>query len=236
MKSVRTRPHRKVRKDERACELPCRAPASTRSASRLEARPTRQKEAANQGDAMSRRSSNVMFVGRKQDPGALPLGHMAPERSGGGRQQPIGLRLQVGRRRALAQGHLRGAGEKARRLLTPRFYLNGLSGPSRPQRKHHLLQEGFADSPPFPLISLPVSAAPESGTLKARSKCRLLLDSTPGGPVSFCRVTEKGLNSDPGWPLCHLGQGFFPLSFRFLAGLPSTPWAGCGPQDRPQPQ
>ena len=96
MKSVMTRPQRKVRKEDRAWELPCRALTSTLNASRLEARPTRQKEAANQGEAIRRRSSSVMFVGRKQGPRELPLGHMAPERSGEG-HHPIRPRLQVGR-------------------------------------------------------------------------------------------------------------------------------------------
>lgn len=54
--------------------------------------------------------------------------------------------------------------------------------------------------------------------------------------MSFRWVTEKGLNSGRAPTVSvALSQGFFPPSFRFLAGLPSTPWAGHGSRDRPRP-
>lgn len=54
--------------------------------------------------------------------------------------------------------------------------------------------------------------------------------------MSFHWVTEKGLNSGRAPTVSvALGQGFFPPSFRFLAGLPSMPWVGRGSQDRPRP-
>ena len=107
MKSVRTRPQRKVRKEDLDWELPCRAPISTLSASRLEARPTRQKEAANHGEAIRRRSSSVMFIGRKQGPRELALGHMVLEHS---RESHHFIRPRL----VVVQRHLWGGGRQRR--------------------------------------------------------------------------------------------------------------------------
>lgn len=75
-KSVRIRLQRKVRKDERVVELSWRAFVSIFSVSILDVRFIRQKEVANQGEAIRRRFVSVMFVGRKQGFRALSLGYM----------------------------------------------------------------------------------------------------------------------------------------------------------------